>query len=363
MQTDFQERNPDRLPDQRILPLLGWPILPCTYLDEIAPGFLRFVTRSRLVLRHALFAAFSKSVVDDPASFIERATGEPVDETRSFQEHLREMAEVLQTLRPQQIIEAAWGSCPNSLLGALDKIGVEPLAPEGYWALFRTFAATDAESRARRKVLEQLSTLDDDLLEAVLVIDLALISPVLVTRIKTGERARAFNARLATIRACCSTATDQALKESITRAAQWTSVEAWAREWLSRADGTAAFDLPLPDDVQIVTPTMTSAIGREWRNCLRQYRGRVASGNWAVLIWRAENVLVTATRLSGDGWLLTGVHAHRNGGVGRDVLEKVAEKFTPLGITCLLPAKSPEGFDFEPRPFGGEIFDFEFAEA
>ena len=131
----------------------------------------------------------------------------------------------------------AWNPCPPSrgirahdpvesvptitwntqgLAGSLSKIGSQPLRHAGdYLRLVSLLTATDPETKLRAKTLLQVNRLDADLISAVLELDPIALIPAILRRVKDGPEARRLNQRLAAIRLVCSTATDEALRQSL----------------------------------------------------------------------------------------------------------------------------------------------------
>jgi hypothetical protein len=247
-------------------------------------------------------------------------------------------------------------------MGTLKKIGGTPLnTPAAYVRLIELLRSDAPDARARCKVLEQLNErLDDELLQAVSIIDAACLTPAAVLAIRTASEAHKVNARLAVIREICSTATDDAIRQSIENA-RHLRPGVWIRSWLGRADRLPPLGIPLDDDpsVRRIVPATAHSAGQKWRNCLVGHVNAMISGAAAYFEIDDLDVLVVLTRVDA-GWLLTGVHARANLPVHRGVPERVKERLSAQGVICLLPAGSPPELQAVAGAFHG-VDDLDFA--
>lgn len=357
----FLERlsRPEGLPGRDWYhPLSGWFLAEIMSLDSAAPGILRHATSASPAWRNATAAALASGIRDSPPGFLLRANALIGSEASDVQ-----IAQALIAMRPMRILESALGEVPPLLLGTLRKIGGTPLnTPAAYVRLIELLRSHAPDARARHKVLEQLhERIDDDLLQTVSIIDAACLTPAAVLAIRTASEAHKVNARLAVIREICSTATDDALRQSIENA-RHLRPGLWIRSWLGRADRLPPLGIPLDDDpsVRRVVPATAREVGQKWRNCLAGHVNAMISGSVAYFEIDDLNVLVVLTRVDA-GWLLTGIHARANLPVHRGVPERVKERLSGLGVICLLPAGSPP----ELKAVAGSFFevddlDFEF---
>lgn len=339
-------------------PLSGWFLAEIMHLDAAAPGILRHAMSASPAWRNAAATALATGARHCPQDFLLRANGFIGNESSDVQ-----TAQALVAMRPMRILEAALGEVPPSLLGTLEKIGGTPLnTPAAYVRLIQLLRSDTPDARARRKVLEQLNErLDDELLQTVSIIDLACLTPAAVLAIRTASEAHKVNARLAVIREICSTATDDALRQSIENA-RHLRPGLWIRSWLGRADQLPPLGIPMDDDpsVRRIVPATAPKAGQKWRNCLAGHVNAMISGAAAYFEIDDLNVLVVLTRVDA-GWLLTGVHARANLPVHPGVPDRVKERLSALGVICLLPAGSPP----ELKAVAGSFFevddlDFQF---
>jgi hypothetical protein len=327
-------------------PLSGWLLSTLIRLEEDCGGTLLFAFKAGPLWRNAVAVAVATGALDHPeTTFLLRAHGE-VDESRGAPSLRAQFATAIQNMKPQQIVEASLDVLPPSLCGSLKKIGDEPLTTaQAYKRLVDLLGSTNSEDRARRRVLEQVNErLTDNLLQVIETVDLAVLTPTVVTRIHDAGEAHRLNARLRAIRQLCSTATDQSLRESADAMGNNFTAGAFARSWLARADCLEPLGLPIDDaapDVIRINPAKAEEWGRRFRNCVSSFAQEMAAGASAFFVIEALSVIVVL-RLTDAGWMLVGVHTHGNGPVPRAVVETAKEKLCALGVLCILPIR-PKG--------------------
>ena len=326
-------------------PLSGWLLSTLVALEEDCGGTLLFAYKAGPLWRNSVAVAVATGNLNHhPQTFLLRAYGS-VDESRDAPSLRAQFAMAIQTMKPQQIVEAALDVLPPSLCGSLKKIGNELFTtPEAYKRLIDLLCSTKAEDRARRRVLEQVNErLTDNLLQIIETVDLAVLTPTVATSIHDASEAHRLNARLRAIRQLCSTATDQSLRESAVAMGSNFNAGSFARSWLARCDRLEPLGLPIDDapDVIRINPAKAEEWGRRFRNCVSSYANEMAAGASAFFVIEALSVIVVL-RLTDAGWMLVGVHTHGNGPVPRAVVETVKEKLCALGVLCILPIR-PKG--------------------
>jgi|JI6StandDraft_1071083.scaffolds.fasta_scaffold65622_1 hypothetical protein len=323
-------------------PLSGWLLSTLVALEEDCGGTLLFAYKAGPLWRNAVAVAVATGNLDHhPETFLLRAHGE-LDESRDAPSLRAQFATAIQTMKPQQIVEAALDVLPSSLCGSLKKIGNEPFTtPEAYKRLIDLLGSTKAEDRARRRVLEQVNVrLTDNLLQVIETVDLAVLTPTVATSVHDASEAHRLNARLRAIRQLCSTANDLSLRESADAMGSNFNAGSFARSWLGRADRLEPLGLPIDDAPGVIriNPAKAEDWGRRFRNCVSSYSHEMAAGASAFFVIEALSVIVVL-RLTDAGWMLVGVHTHGNGPVPRAVVETAKEKLSALGVLCILPIK------------------------
>ena len=287
-------------------------------LDGVAPGFLFHCLQASPRWRQALSLAIATGVLENPDEFLVRVNGE-ASEGRPWKAVQRHVADALRSLTAKEIVRATLGETPDGLGGCLAKLGDQPMRDSGsYVSLVGLMTSTEPEMKLRARTLLQLDRLDADRLSAVLELDPIALFPDLLRRVRCGLEARRLNQRINAIRLVCSTATDDALRQSIADRSIAFRGHEFAEAWLSRADKPPVIceAIDLHSDFERVTPATAEAVGREFANCLRTKMGGLASGVWGAYVWRPGPLIATVT-LCVEGPLLTGIYGHGNRMVGR----------------------------------------------
>ncbi|WP_298697384.1 hypothetical protein [uncultured Brevundimonas sp.] len=320
-------------------PLSGWFLVEAMRLEDIRPGFLAYATRASPTWRNAVAAALSSGVRHSPESFLLRADGEASEGNTDAQ-----VADALVAMKPMCILEATYPEVPPSLPAILRKIGSGLLSTaEGYARLYALLTSHEPEHQARRRVLEKIDArLDDELIQVVEILDLSILSPKTAMAVRTASEAHKINARLPVIRQVCSTATSDALRQSIEDAPHFRASN-WVRGWLGRADRLPALGIPLDNDPGVVriVPATARTMGREWQNCLAGHTNAMALGSTAYFAIPDLNVIALLTGTDG-GWLLSGLHGRANFPVSAMTAQRVKERLRGQGVICLMPSKNPD---------------------
>jgi len=328
--------RPTGRPMARVLrPPSGWTVEPFCKLDEAAPGFLRHVTSARPQWRHAVAMAVAGGLLDHPDRFWARACG---DETITLPwiDVIAQMAELLLRMSPAAIIEASFGACPDGLLGALRKLGFEPLSIEAFLALHAVF--NDPSLAGQRKVVTQLAHLDEGHFEAIMILDRAILSPMVVRRVKDGRRAERLNALLGSLRRFCSTATDAAVAKSISDLRPETSTASWARSWLARADQNVPPPPWVGGDglIALTSGDLLAMAGRTTQTCIKTRVSTMLAGRAAYYLEPNAGVIACVIRTT-TGWLTTQVVGTGNGAVLPRIRDEVFDILEANGVPCFRP--------------------------
>lgn len=319
-------------------PLSGWFLVEMMKLEEFRPGILAVATRASPIWRNAVAAALSSGVISSPEGFLLRANGDVADRHTVVQ-----IADAFIAMKPTRIIEAAYPDAPPSLPAILKKIGSSLLnTSDAYGRLYALLTSQEPEQRARRRVLEGVDArLDDELIQAVEILDIGILSPKTAMAVRTATEAHKLNTRLPIIRQACSTATDAALRQSIEDAPHFRASN-WVRGWFAKADVLPPLGIGLDHDpgIQRIVPSIARAMGREWQNCLAGHVNAIALGATAYLAIGDLSVIIVLTQTDG-GWLLTGIHGRANMPVSMETARRVKERVSGQGVLCFLPCKPP----------------------
>ena len=174
-------------------------------------------------------------------------------------------------------------------------------------------------------------------------VDLAVLTPTVVTRIHDAVDAHRLNAGLRAVRKLVSTATDKSLRESADAMGSNFNAGSFVRSLLARADILEPLGLPIDDAADLIrlNPVSAEGWGRLFRNCVSSYANEMVAGASAFFVIEALSVIVVL-RLTDAGWMLVGVHTHGNGPVPRAVVETAKDRLIELGVLCIPPIK-PKG--------------------
>jgi hypothetical protein len=318
-----------------LLPLDGgWALDAVGKLDESAPGFFRHLLGASPKWRQAVFLAIATGVLPNPDDFLLRANG-VVSGQQPWLAVQKDLAECLLAMTPRHIVSATLGEIPDGLAGCLARLGSQPTRHAGdYLRLVEILTSTDPVMKLRCKTLLQLDRLDADLISAALELDPIALIPGILRRVKDGLEARRLNQRLAAIRLVCSTATDEALRQSLEDRAADFRAHDFAQAWLERADRPPvvcpALDHP---DFESVSPQTCRDIGKQYQNCLGSKAQQMVSGTWGVWVWRPGPLIICVTKCE-EGPLLTGIYAPGNREVPREHARMVKDVLRPLGVLC-----------------------------
>jgi hypothetical protein len=321
-------------------------------LDVHCPNFVSFVLCTSTLRRQAIFATLAALDRDHPESLAARLKSLFPTDHHSCRSLHQQIARVLMMapVRAREIIRAVYGEAPDGLLGVLNRIGDDPLPdPRLYFTLFDTF--TDPQHRVRRDVLRHrrgpITALH---IRTVHRLDPVLVHEHILTRVHSVSQAEDVNAALALIRRTVSSATEEAIRQSIQNIGDKTDLATFLNRWLQKVDCPPAFPLIPENDPDIVVMTSgddIAALGRRYRNCSATRIIHAAIGYEALLEWKPSPGLVAqCRRLTSGQWVLTDVHAKGNGRVQPTAAAAFRRKLEALGIPALSPG------DMFPRASG-----------
>jgi hypothetical protein len=329
----------------------GWSLDIAVHLDAAVPGFLSFLVCASTLRRQAIFAALAELAHDGPKNLAAKLRPLAFADYRPYRSLHEQIAHALMApSRAREIVRAVYGEVPEGLLGVVHRLGDTPL-PEVhlYRILFNLFARS--EHRARAKALMQRSgAINATRIRIVQRLDPVLVHENVLKRLYDPSQADDANAALALIRETVSSATDDAIRQSITNLGEKTDLAKLFCRWLERMDQPPAC-LPIPvDDPDIAVMTSGEAItalGRRYRNCASTKIPLVALGLQSFAEWtHSPGGIAECRRLSNGDWVLTEIHALANGRVDPEVATALRRKLETFGIPALSPGS------MYPRTFG-----------
>lgn len=345
-----------------LAPITDWPLPLVARLEVAAPGFLLHALRAPPRWRQALYVAFSCGLLERPETFLLRANGGTGPNSL-----LEDLGTTLRVMNAEAILAAAIGSVPDGLKGALTKLGMHPMSrPESYVRLVGLLGSKAEPQRV--KCLAQLSRLDEGLLDSLLTIDPIGLHPEVILHIRHGQEAAKFNARLQGLRSLCSTATNEALAQSISDSVADFRPSRWLRSWLEKADSpaTTCDALDCDKEFERVTAANSKSVGLRFQNCIATKTPRLLSAAWSAWVWTPGPLIAALTQVEGGRWLCTGVHGPRNMPVSREQFRNLRDRLTGHGVHCYLPVEEAEHIRPLVNTFAGwqnidvEEFEIEF---
>lgn len=188
----------------------GWALDRAIILDCTCPGLLTSTLYFGPARRQAVFLVMAS--IDwlgqaEIASRFRRAI-EDRDAPGQSDEAVIGRA-ILLLRRPRDLVRTLFGSVPDGLVGAMQRLGHDPVGgPETYRELQRLFFSDAALDRRRVKVLGQMTgSLVGAQIEIVSLLDPVLLHPAFVSDVHDTQQVADLNAALAYVRARCSGAT------------------------------------------------------------------------------------------------------------------------------------------------------------
>jgi hypothetical protein len=323
--------------------LLGWLHAMLIGYDEQAPSLLRKTLQSPFARRQAVFAALALEVVEQNHQAILTSQRDGADST--------EFALLLRDGRASDIIPAVYGSLPDGFLGALERVGANPLRPAHYVRLFKIFATGD---RQKANALRHIGQITDHSIQIVDELLPVLVDGKIVSRLESRSKARELSQAFAFIRRVCSTATDDAITNAIRTLPPHATVRSILLRHLIRADlfPPQPFAHGQDEEVQPLDTAMAmSKAATRYKNCLRRHLGRVMTGAVAFAEFR-QRLILELRPLSTGGWMLTDVHTVGNGLVAPEDEQAAKDKCASLGVPHIVEAVNTQGWDAVARLTG-----------
>lgn len=303
---------------------MGWITPGLLRHDEHAPSLLRRVLQFSAGRRQAVFAALAFEATQAAHSEILKPPSHPVDEP--------DLSILLRDARPAEIIKRVYGDVPDGFLGALERCGPRPMRPRNYIRLFAIFA----HDRARAAALRHVGAINADRLDVIDELLPVLIDGKVVSRLNSREEARDFNKCVELVQRVCSQATDYAIRQAIGNLDPHSKLETVINRFIKRADRFPPQPFRPDEDIApLDTVEALTFAAYRYRNCLRSQIGAALAGLVAFAEFKGTHVLELHP-LDGSGWILTGVHAPRNGSVDPSTQRAARAKCASLGVSHVL---------------------------
>ena len=344
-------------------------------LDTACPGFLNASFHVSALKRQAIFACFAEVDWKNPDQLASRLRAIAPAECVSHLDPLAQIARSLVTSRAREIVLVTYGEVPDGLLGALARVGDEPLPAAYYRLLFSFFAEPNLQRKGR--VLRHIGRIDVRVLQVIEVVDDAeLLNPAIISLLASQHHALDFARTVRWLKGL-DHVDNEALDEAIRGASTRRSLGRALQYWIERTERLP--DQPVLNDPHfqvLSTVPLLRAKGVEYRVCLNSSDPirEAVLGLVAFAEWRPSpdelGAIVELRPLVRAGsseryWMIASINAPDNSPVPRSVRIQVGRRLAALGF--FLPVR-PAGDDTAAcvsrlmRRLGGDwLADFETA--
>ncbi|MEE7458053.1 hypothetical protein MPAR168_20150 [Methylorubrum populi] len=318
----------------------GWALDRAIILDCACPGLLASTLYFGAARRQAVFLVLASFDWFGQAEIARRLrhVAEDTDAPGNSDPTVIGRA-ILLLRRPRDLVRVLFGTVPDGLLGAMQRLGHDPVGvPETYRELQRLFFSTAALDRHRVKVLAQMSgSLVGAQIEIVSLLDPMLLHPAFVSNVYETKQVAELNAALAYVRARCSSATDDAVRLSLARLKPGDHRSTMYKWWIHRFDRLPR-TLNTRGDPSLGVLGSAEALsdaGRRYANCLKSKVGEVYVGNYVYIEYRPaapEPGVIAELRVTTQGFLLEALYARKNYRVRPERAATVRRKLAACGV-------------------------------
>lgn len=321
--------NRDALPHvaRRIAdPLIGYATGSLVRLDAHAPGLISRVLTASPLSRQAIFSVIATRllIIEHNDAFGRVDDGDEVN-----------LAFVLRQGRAREILGYAFGEVPIGWLGALARLGGQPMQqPHSYVKLHSLFA--NPKHRTRAEALRHVGQIGEKTLSVLDALDDRWVHGEALKRLPSVVAAKDFNRAVAFAQAVSSKATDEAVAAAIARLEPDQRLSAVINRFVRRADRFPPHPVDGDDEIRPLTSVRDFiAAGRRYRNCLTSMFDEALAAQVAFAEFRREAIVEFRPLTLGRGWLLHDVHVERNGPVAPELRSAAELKCGALGIPHL----------------------------
>jgi hypothetical protein len=316
--------------------LLGWATDSLVQLDGAAPGLLARVLTASPRSRQAIFTVLATRLL-----IAEH------DEAISPQNDCEDvnLAFVLREGRAREILAFAFGNVPSGWLGALERLGGQPLGTiSAYVKLHALFASPGHRSKA--EALRHVGQITERMLHILDALDDRWIHAEALRRLPNLVAAKDFNQAVAFAQAVCSKATDDAVVTAITRLPPTSPLSSVVSRFIRRADRFPPHPVTEDDEIRPLTSArdfITAA--RRYRNCLaKEMLDEALAGHVAFAEFRGECIVEFRPLSLAKGWLLHEVHVKGNGFVDGELAAAARLRCESIGIPNIPNRESGEAW-------------------
>ena len=253
-------------------------------------------------------------------------------------------ATVLRDGRANDVVALAIDRVPDGLLGALERVGLQPLRdPRLYARVCEVYHRSDQRHVA--DALRHVGAITATMLRLIDILPPQLLCAATLMRLKSPDEGAEFVEAIALAQAVNSRATDEVIREKLGRLGQDARLETLISRLLRRAD--VELEQPILADNEVApirTVREMILTSRRLHNCLATDLKIVGAlfGRRAYALFRDTAVLEFAP-LSDGRWLFLEPHQYGNIPVAEDVEQEARAKVIASGIACLPVTEARKG--------------------
>ena len=304
--------------------LLGWTTDSLVQLDPLAPGLISRVLTASPKSRQAIFTVLASRllIAEHNDAFGRVDDGDDAN-----------LAFVLREGRAREILAFAFGGVVDGWLGALERLGGQPMANLNAYVKLHTIFA-NPRHRQKAEALRHDGQITEKML---MVLDARLderwVHVETLRRLPNVVTARDFNRAVAFAQSVSSKATEEAIAAAISRLAPTAPLSVVVSRLVRRADRFPPHPITGDDDIRPLTSARDFIeAGRRYRNCLASKLDEALAGQVAFAEFQRECIVEFRPLSLGKGWLLEHIHVSRNGLVAPELAEAAEAKCEALGI-------------------------------
>jgi hypothetical protein len=332
-------------------PYTGWALtLGCRLEASLPGGFLLSMFHMSVLKRQAIFSAMAGINWEAPEEAVARFRAVAPAECVPSLDPLAQIARALVTSRARQIVCAIYGEVPEGFLGALARVGDQPL-PKGHYHLLHSLFSNPA-SRHKARALRHIGKIDIAALRVIQICDDPhLLSPAVIKLLAVRRHAEDFVATVRWLKGLDRVDGD-ALDGAIGRASCRRSLGRALQHCIERSETLPTQPvIDHPSYLVLSTVTLLREKGVEHRVCLTSgevireavlglvaFAERQSSSDEPTAIVELRPVM----RGVSTEWLVASINLPENADVPPSLKEKVHDELGAGGF--LLPIR-PTGDD------------------
>lgn len=293
-----------------------WALEP---IASLGPEFLHWITcRASVVRRQAVFAVAAKGWLVEPEGIIAQVAPHLLPQART------ELTRLLMVADLPPIIAAAFGTCPESYVSGLNRLGPDAFSEPGLHLDFHRLYS-DRTLKDRRRVGQHLGRLTEDRLRMLIELDEALVHGSVLRRDLPVERMRELNAALRAVRSASTPDDEEAILAALRESGEHREIDDLLKAWIRRCrfpalpfaadEGAGVF--PIQNALELMSRSLT------FRNCARSVHRAVdvICGRAAYVAYEPAGVptaMAMLLPLNTRDWVVENIYGVGNGHLSPD---------------------------------------------